>query len=50
MVRRPDVMSCFGLIYREEKASYHARLEKIRERSRARGVYEPAEVLKQFEV
>jgi len=43
-------MNCFGLIYREDKQSYHAGLEKIQERSRARGTYEPADVLKQFEV
>jgi hypothetical protein len=43
-------MNCFGLIYREDKQSYHVGLGKIRERSRARGTYEPANVLQQFEV
>jgi 2-oxoglutarate ferredoxin oxidoreductase subunit beta len=50
VVRRPDHPNCFGLIYREDKPSYHARLEKVRERSRARGTYEPADVLQQFYV
>jgi 2-oxoglutarate ferredoxin oxidoreductase subunit beta len=50
VARRPDHQDCFGLIYREDKPSYHERLAKVRERSRARGLYDPADVLKQFDV
>ena len=50
IVRRPDHQNCFGLIYREEKPGYHVRLEKIRERARAKGTYDPADVLQQFYV
>jgi len=50
VVRRPDVQHCFGLIYHEERPIYEAQLSGLRERSRAKGVYEPADVLKQFEV
>lgn len=50
VVRRPDAQHCFGLVYREERPTYESRLAILRERSLAKGVYEPVDVLKQFEV
>jgi 2-oxoglutarate ferredoxin oxidoreductase subunit beta len=50
VVRRPDAQHCFGLVYRSERASYTDRLAQLNERFKARGVYDPADVLKQFEV
>jgi 2-oxoglutarate ferredoxin oxidoreductase subunit beta len=50
VVRRPDVQHCFGLIYRADRPSYTAKLEGLGERFKAKGGYDPADVLKQFEV
>ena len=50
VVRRPDVQHCFGLIYRNGRPAYHDRIASLRERASAQGVYDPADVLKQYEV
>ncbi len=51
VVRRPDAQHCFGLIYRAERASLEEQLTDLRDRFKAKWTaYEPADVLKQFEV
>jgi len=50
VARRPDIQHCFGLIYRHDRATYHEELQKLQERSRALGTYDPADVLKRYEM
>ena len=50
VVRRADIQNCFGLVYRQDGPTYQNRLEILQERSSKKGIYDPSDVLRQFEV